>query len=307
MRPLLDKKLVFVTGKGGVGKSAIAAGIALRASRAGRRALLCEVDTDGGAGRLFGAPPLAFTPREVAPGLWAANITRDEAMRAFVRRFVPVGKIADMILANRVAQIFFESAPSVMEAVIVDQIANLAASTHPAWDMLVVDLPASGHALTFLNVPRSMVEMVRTGTLAGHMRRLADALSDPDRSELVIVTLPEEMPVNETIELWNRARADLQTPVRHIVVNGERAPDLRESDEAALVAAADGADAAGRARVDRVRAGVQLGRYWLIEDARSIARLTETGARVTRIPFLFRKRDDRDLVESIANHLAEAM
>lgn len=306
MKKLLDKKLVFVTGKGGVGKTTVAAALTVRAAQAGKRVLLCEIDTDGGAGRLFGGQPLRFAPTQVAPGIWGANLTKVDSMRAFVHRFVPAAKVADLILRNKVASIFFESAPSVMEAVIVDQIATLAQSRDPAFDLIVVDLPASGHAATFLNVPRAMVEMVRGGNLATHMRALADMVADPNRSELLLVTLPEEMPVNETVEFWARARAEIATPVRTIVVNGERLPDLHAADEDALLALGSQLSGPARAAVDRVLGGVQLGRFWGTEDRRNIERLaSETGARLVQVPFVFAKRDERDLVNLVAAHLGE--
>ncbi len=191
-----------------------------------------------------------------------------------------------------------------MEAVILDRLAQLAAQTGPPWDMVIADLPASGHAVTLLNVPRAMTEMVQVGELARRMSTLAGLLGDPTRSELVLVSLPEEMSVNETVELYERARAEVATPVRVVILNGERTPDLLDTDYA-LVAREAAAVGSGDDALQRVANGVALGVYWRDEDQRNIARLEEmVAARVVRVPFVFRKVDESDLVGRVSDALS---
>jgi arsenite-transporting ATPase len=300
---LLDRRLVFVTGKGGVGKTTVSAALGRIAAERGRRVLLVEVDTQPSIGRLFGDRPIGFAPSQMDRNLWACNLTGRESMSAFVRRFVPSRRVADLILANRVANIFFESAPSVLEAVILDQLGTLLASTNPRYDFVVVDLPASGHAVTLLNVPRAMSEMVRVGDLAQQMRSLAELIADPDLAELVLVSLPEEMSVNETIELWNKAADRVHTRVRSIVLNGERDPDLGAGDLADLERvrpwATDAPDA-----FERVLYGAGIGAWWKERDRENIERLAASvSARILRLPFVYQKVGDRDLVEQVANSL----
>jgi arsenite-transporting ATPase len=305
---LLDKQLVFLTGKGGVGKTTVCAALARLAVQRGKRVLLCEIDTEAYMGRLFGDAKIGFDPSLVAPGIWACTLQGSQCMDAFIRRFVP-GRVADVILKNKVANIFFESAPSVMEAVIFDQIGTLMEKSKPAFDLVIVDLPASGHAVTLLNVPRSMVEMVRVGELAAHMERLAKIVADPERSELVLVSLPEEMSVNETLELLQKARARVQTPVRRIVLNGIRNASMEPDDAeqlerwAATLTNPDDAEA-----VQRLAYGARIGAFWAAQDAEAQLRLrAEKSVQVAAIPYIFDRQDDVDLVRRVAGHLGASL
>ena len=297
---LLEKQLIFVTGKGGVGKTASAAALGRLLAENGRRTLICELDTDAAVGRIFGKQ-IGFEPTRVGPNLSACNLTGDESMRAFVQRFVPSRRIAGLILKNKVANIFFRAAPSVMEAVMLDRLAALATECDPPYDTIVIDLPASGHAVTFLNVPKSMAKMVSVGELAEHLRKIARLIANPRKSEVLIVSLPDEMAVNESLELWKKLQGSVDTPTRTVVVNGVRAPSLREED------------------VERVRAlrdshpdsdfgplleGLALGAYWRREDVTNVERLREAiDGDVITVPFVFERADDKELVELIADSL----
>jgi anion-transporting ArsA/GET3 family ATPase len=306
VRDLLDKRLIFVTGKGGVGKTTVTASLARMAASRGRTVLVCEVDTDASMGHIFGSADIGFEPTRVEPRIYAANLTRDECMKAFVQRFLPSRRVADMVLKNRVARIFFDSAPSVMEAVILDQLATLAEQSVPRFDLVIVDLPASGHALTFLDVPRSMVEMVRVGNLAKHMQALAERIADPAQSELLLVALPEELSVNETIELWTAARERLQIRTHRVVINGLRERDVRPGDAAVVRAAIEaGADAEA---TERVAWGTQLGTWWREQDRANADRLhAAIDGQVVEVPLVFARVDERDLVEHVASALNGAV
>jgi len=307
LTPLLDKKLVFISGKGGVGKTTICAGLARMAAARGKRVLICEIDTDAYMGRLFGDASIGFAPSVVAPGIWACTLKGDDCMSAFVHRFVP-GRVADLILRNKVAQVFFDSAPSVMEAVIFDQISTHCANRTPGWDMILIDLPASGHAVTFLNVPKSMVDMVRVGELAAHMERVARLAADPTKSELILVSLPEEMAVNETLELLEKARARVATPVNRVVVNGVRHPEVSRQDVADLEALAGAAEGERRDVLERLAYGARIGAFWREQDAEAVRRLKAAPRlTVTEIPFCFAKKNDTELVRTIAGHLQATM
>ena len=297
---LLEKQLIFVTGKGGVGKTATAAAIGSLLADRGRRTLVCELDTDPAMGRIFGED-VGFEPVRVAPKLFACNLTGDDSMRAFVERFVPSRRIAGLIMKNKVASIFFRSAPSVMEAVILDRLAQLATESAPAYDTIVVDLPASGHAVTFLNVPKSMARMVSVGELADHLRRIAKLIADPGKSEVVIVSLPDEMAINESLELWRKLHASVDTPTRTVVVNGVRAPSLRDEDvERVRALHQANPDAEFGSLLD----GLELGAYWKREDVKNVERLAASiDGRVVTVPFVFDKADERELVERVSDEL----
>lgn len=300
---LLDKQLLFVTGKGGVGKTTMTAALGRVAARQGRRVLLVEIDVDSSMGDLFGAT-VGFEPAPVESNLWACALDAESCMRAFVSRFVSSRRIADLLLRNRIARVFFESAPSVMEAVILDQLATLATKSSPAFDTILVDMPASGHAVKLLRVPRSMARMVAVGELADHLQRLASILEDERRCELVVVTLPEEMPVNETIELWDTLRRDLNIPLRHVIVNGLRRPDIRDEDIATVGELVASVGEGGARAAGSLLDALAIARHWRDEDAANVARLVaQVPATLLRVPFAFRKASDRALVDASANAL----
>lgn len=300
MTALLDKKLLFVTGKGGVGKTTVSAALARLAASRGRRTLIVEVDSDSSMGRVFGVGEVGFEPRSIAPSLWACALDADACMEAFVHRFVPSRRVGDLILGNRVAQIFFHAAPSVLEAVVLDQLATLATEASPAYDTIVVDMPASGHAVKFLGVPRSMARMVSVGELAKHLQRLAELLEDERRCEMVVVALPEEMPVNETIELVGTIRRDLLIPVRHVVCNAVRDPELLEEDLERI----DTLSGQAGGGLEALQTAVALGRFWKQEDRAHLDRLRGgVSASVIPVPFQFQADSDVQLVQRIAESL----
>lgn len=294
MSSLLDRRLIFVTGKGGVGKTVAAAAIARAAARRGRRVLLVEVDADASIGRLFGSADVSFEPRAIADRVWACNLERERSIREFVRRWVRSQRLADAILSNNVISVFLDSAPSVAEGVMLDHLATLMSESR--FDLAVVDLPASGHAVTLLNVPRSMHRMIRVGELAKRMGWLADQIADASNSAMVFVTLPEEMPVRETIDLYAKAKAGCETTVAAVLVNGVRRPALQPED---LARVAEVVDLQGGGEVlERVRDAVSVGLRWLDEDRETLATLrAELPVPAIEIPFLFHKADEADLVE----------
>ena len=309
MASVFTKKLLFVTGKGGVGKSTVCAAIAKAGAARGKRVLVCEIDTDSALARMFDAPDVGFDPIEVEPGIWAANIERQKALTMFVRRQVPGGRVAELILKNKVAQSLFESAPSVMETVMLDQIATLALDANPAYDLIVVDLPASGHAVNLMNVPARMAELIGVGELSKHIRGLAALIANPEHSELLLVTLPEEMPVNETLELHQTLKASVRTPVRTIVVNGVRGDGVGDADVALvdhLIQHCQNPTHVPPLR--RIQGALRLGRFWHDQDLAGLTRVREAfDGRIVELPYLFRKTTGTRLVAALAAGLGESL
>ena len=292
-----------MTGKGGVGKSSLAAGLGLVAAAHGKKALICEVNADTAMGGLFGASDVGFDPTPVAPGLSVANITAKEALKRFVRRNAPGGRVAELLLRNRIASTFFESAPSVSETVILDQVAQHSLEDG-LYDIVIVDLPASGHAVTWMNVPRRMADMMSVGNVAKRIRALGKRIENPTESELVLVTLPEEMPVNETLELWEKLDESIGTPVNWIVINGVHRTRVRDEDIDTLRGLFDD-DIPADAK--RVFDAVELAKHWEQSDATHVGHLrSKVDARFIEIPFVYNKTHDMDLVRRIKRSIENA-
>lgn len=225
LRALIDFRLVIVTGKGGTGKTVVACELAEAARRAGKRVLLAETGASESIAPLFeeSPRPLGYPGREVRPGLHALHIDPHAALADYARLQIGLGAITDRILRFETFQQLLEAAPGWRELITLGKIWHLEQKTdakgHPLYDLLVVDAPATGHGLTFLDVPRVVQQAVRTGPLSRHASWVEALVHDRERTLLLPVTLPEDLPVQETQELVERARGDIDIGVDRIVVN----------------------------------------------------------------------------------------
>lgn len=224
-RSLLDRRLVVVTGKGGVGKTAIACALAEAARRAGKRVLLVETAAHEQVAACFERSPhrLGHAGRSLAPGLHALRIDPHAALAEYVRIQLHLPVVTDRILQSEVLGQLLEAAPGWRELIVLGKIWHLEQSSdrhgRPLHDLIVVDAPATGHGLTFLDVPRVAQQAIRAGPLSRHASWVEALIHDRERTLLLPVTLPEELPVNETRELVRRAREQVGIAVDRIVVN----------------------------------------------------------------------------------------
>jgi Anion-transporting ATPase len=264
---LLDRRLVIVTGKGGVGKSTVSAALALLAAREGKRVLACEVNAQERIAPLLGAPPSGPTAREVLPGLFTVNVTPAEAMREYGLLVLKFRAIYDAVFENRLVRYFLRVVPSLAELVMLGKILHEAKAEErgrPRWDLVVVDAPATGHAVQLLRVPSALVDTVPGGPLRHDVEWMQALLVDPARTSLAIVTLPEEMPVNEAVELDAQVRSVLGIHRGALLVNAMPTARFSAEEAARLAAVVDDppplGPAARAARLQTSRAE-QAGRY----------------------------------------------
>ena len=231
-RSIAERDLILVTGKGGVGKSTVVSALARIA-----------------AARRGGAVAVEFSAHPRLPGLAngtghieLCNIELESALPRALGRMLKVPAILGAALNNRVLRLFVRTSPAVMEMIILDEIYTLVEQHAPKGHPVIVDLPASGHAVSLLDTPRSVRRMLRVGPVAEKAKVIERLLLDRDRSELVVVALPEELPVNETIELVQRADdAGLRT--RTVVVNQVPNQTVAEEDRQLLGIMQQGGDA----------------------------------------------------------------
>jgi anion-transporting ArsA/GET3 family ATPase len=301
---LLDRRLLVVTGKGGVGKSTISAALALLAAERGKRVLVCEVNAQERVAPLLGGPASGSEIREVLPGLFTVNVLPRDAMREYGLMTLKFRTIYDAVFENRVVRYFLKAVPSLAELVMLGKILHevrLEDRGRPRWDLVVLDAPATGHAVQLLRVPGALLDTVPPGPLRRDAAWMQALLVDPATTALSIVTLPEEMPVNEAIELDAAVRGILGMPRGALVVNAM--PDARFSGpERALLGELAGASpplgpAAQAARLQAIRAE-QAARY--LARARAALDLP-----TILVPLLVREQWDRGAVEAVAAALAE--
>ena len=289
MSQLLDKRLVVVTGKGGVGKSTVALALALAAAREGKRTILCEVASQEHLSHVFHRAQVGFHEVEMADNLWAISIDPDEAMREYVLLQLKVKAMRDLLFRSRVFTYLAAATPGLKELVTIGKIWELALDDRKVkqgrkYDLVILDAPATGHGVGFLQTPRTFANVARVGMIRQQADALDGFLRDPRRTGVAIVALPEEMPVNETAALERGLEGDVGVHVDRIFLNGLY-PERFSPDETEQLAglAANGDDAVRAAG----RAGVSESRRARAQREQ-LARLEElTEAPLTTLPFLF--------------------
>jgi anion-transporting ArsA/GET3 family ATPase len=288
---LLDRTLLYVTGKGGVGKTTVAAALGLAAAERGRRTIVCEVAEQERVSRAFARHGVRPDQEiQLAENLWAITIDPEAALHEWLERRLGGGAALRILRGSSAFQHFVAAAPGAKELITIAKVWELAQlarwdARNRSYDLVVVDAPASGHGLAMLSAPRTFGEIARVGPVRRQASKVRDMLSDPTRTGYVAVALPEEMPVNETLELGVRLHDAVALGLDAIIVNGLY-PERFSAQEAKTLraAAADGlppeASAAVRAALsEHERARTQR------THVRRLRR--EADAPVYTLPFLF--------------------
>jgi anion-transporting ArsA/GET3 family ATPase len=284
---MLDRRLLFFTGKGGVGKSTVAAAVALLAAERGKKVLLVEVDAKGNLTSLLDHGPVGFDPVAVHPGVHAMQMRTDASLREYLKLHVRVPVLGGVGPLANVLEFVANAAPGVKEILTVGKICHEVRESlegRARWDLVVVDAAASGHIVAQLDSPRTIRELVQVGPVRTQTDWMVDLLADPAITALNVVTAPEEMPVNEAIELVARARSELEVPLGAVVVNRVLAATFTRAEEPAF-------EALCTPRATEVltkRAGD--GAHAVLDSARVASRLREA-----RAPHLARLRAELDL------------
>ena len=250
MVDLLERKLIFVTGKGGVGKSAIAASLAWLGASRGKKTLVCEVEPKGNLSDFFETDPIHFQEREIAPRLWAMSMDTEASLKQYLSLQLRIPLVARIGPLASMFDFVASAAPGVKEIVTVGKLCWEVKEKH--YDLVVVDSSASGHIVSQLSAPQAINQLVQVGLVRQQTGWMLDILEDPSTTGVAVVATPAEMPVSETIELTQRLREETKVDLAAVIVN-RVLPELFGRGEEEVFDQLD--RPAGRERLDEVLGG----------------------------------------------------
>jgi anion-transporting ArsA/GET3 family ATPase len=310
---LLDRKLVFVTGKGGVGKTSVAAALAQLAAMHDKRTLVAEVDAKGNLADFFEAERTRFEPRELEPNLFAMTLDTESSLREYLKLQLRIPLVARIGPLARSFDFVAQAAPGVKEILTVGKFCWEVREEH--WDIVIVDASATGHIIGQLAAPQAINELVKVGRVRDQTAWLIDILSDPAQTAAVIVAAPEEMPVTETLELADRIRAETTVDLAAVVVNrvlpelfgrGEEEVFGRLREPAAVGALATRLGPEVDAVLDAAQLAVTLRRS-RVEHLTRLREELPAGPDLLYLPYLFHRehgvRATRQLAEALGAEL----
>ncbi len=319
MHSVLDRKLVVVTGKGGVGKTTIAAAIGLLASERARRTIIVEVGAESRLPALFSVSQHEpGTETQLGPGLWSISIDPDAALLEWLQALG--GRVSGRVLASSSTfQYFAAAAPGAKELVTMVKVWQLTRgaarrSRSGAYDLVVLDAPATGHALGMLGSPHTFGAIARVGPIAGHTREVQELLEDPAASAYVAVALASEMAVTEVLELQDGLRRLLGREIDRVIVNALTprrftATELGRVDALRTLAghsrsAVSGAESTTIAAAAAAARSVhERGRF----QHNQLARLRRRGHDVAGVPVAWDAKIDAAAIRAIAARLARRL
>ncbi|MCO4770149.1 MAG: ArsA family ATPase [Deltaproteobacteria bacterium] len=223
--------MLFVLGKGGVGKSVVSASLGLLAAERGRRAIITEAAGAETMAALFDREPVGYTPGRLATNLQALSIQPGAAVEEYLVRTLKFRLVYEMVFRNRFVEPFMSAVMGLSDLITVGKVMDLEwervdgsfgpdAEGPNKYDLIIVDSPATGHGLSLLRSPQAMMDVTRVGPLFNNARLIRDLLADEQKTGVVLVTLAEDMPVSETIQAATELRERGNVHISGIVVNG---------------------------------------------------------------------------------------
>lgn len=235
---LASKRLLIVTGKGGVGKTTVCAAMATAFAQKGKRVLVCMCNAKERLSTMLGSEPIGPDVVPVAPNVWAVNIEPERALAEYGMLTLHSKTLFKLLFDNKYVRTFFRAVPGMQEWTMLGKAWWHTTETRddgrPTYDVVLLDAPATGHGLDMLRVPKVILDVVPPGLLRRDAERAWELFRDTERCAVVLVTLPEEMPTSETIELARALDGELELSVGKIIVNGVLPPLFSKDERTSL-------------------------------------------------------------------------
>jgi len=220
-----SQKLWLVTGKGGVGKTTLAAALGLYSAESGQETLMVETHGLNHLGDLMGKPKVGYRPRRVGEKLWLAQISAEEALEEYLLQQIKIKAIYNAVFKNRYVRHFMDAAPGLVELLTIGKIWALTRGkgqygNQRTFDRVIVDAPSTGHGLSLLTVPEVVANAVKIGPLRSKSEQILELIRDPKQTLVWLSTLAEDMPVTEATEMATTLESKVRVGLAPILVNG---------------------------------------------------------------------------------------
>ncbi len=281
---LFQRRVIFLVGKGGVGKSTVSAMLALALAQRGKRVLLAQMEPSRRLAELLGVDADTAAPVEALPGLFFLTVDGEASLSEYLALVLPIRRLHRLVVTSKLYRHFVAAAPGLRELMTVGKIwyeEQFEVGGRRKWDAIVVDAPATGHSLQFLRMPAAAQEAFGPGLVRREAKRVVDLLTDARRTVVCPVTTAEEMPVNETAEIYAQLRDRLRMPLGVLFVNRVHSAPMTPADVPRPPAGASSL-VAGVLRCAREEAG------WSAINRHHLTRLCAAVPMPTvELPFLF--------------------
>lgn len=294
LNKLLSHRLLIVSGKGGVGKTTVSLALGLLAAERRLKTIIAEIHSDEQIAHLLERPPIGYQETELLPNLWGMNVLPKKSFEEYVLRQIRFRGLYKAVFENRFVRRFIEATPGLSELTCIGKVYDLAKH----YDLVIVDAPATGHGVALLSIPSVVSRAIRVGPLKSEAEKVNQLLHDRVRTEVVLVTLPEEMPVAETVELSHNLEQKMELSVGPVFLNQvlEEPFTARERSEW------EGLSNRLRERNPLLRRRVEhrMARSGLSRDYTRRLAGEMKGRPVVTIPFLFSARFGLGEIETVA-------
>lgn len=316
--PLYDRRFAIVTGKGGVGRTTVSLALGLVAARYGLRTCIVQLAARDWAGKPFGRlePSYLPVPLIATPSgspelpLYAANLTPADALREYGQMKLRFRAIYNLVFENDVMRRLTRMIPGMNEMLMLGKAWHMEAMDKgpggkPTWDLLIIDAPATGHGVSLLRLPQVISESVPFGPMAEDARAMRALLEDPSRTALHVVTLPQELPATEALELCQQVRSTLGMPTGYLFINKVLGKVISETQRRSLKQVRERSAGLAHSAI----AAAEVYEHWRAAEQLQIQRLVRQAALPTvELPHLLEPigRAQLDQLASIAQAGMEA-